>query len=378
MMEGFTEYIEGKTKLIVPEVSLKEHQPPLTPAFFNPRGKELRDLSVIAFLAYRKLFRDEVTFADPLTGVGAKALRLLNEASVAKALVNDLNPTALKALAKAAELNGLSERVEIYNEEANLFLHKLGAPGRRPSAIDIDPFGSPIPFMDSALRVIADGGILSVTATDTAVLCGLYQRVAMRRYFGIPSMDDSSKESGLRLLLSAIVRRAAALDLYAKPLFSHSTRHYMRCYLLVESSAMMADGALEFIGEVFYCANCGYKSLNPAEVCPICSKKILKAGPLYVGPMHDRAFLQAMLESSPFKGYGKLLTRAIEEVELPPFYYSLSWVCDYLGLRTPSPEEVVEELKKKGYRASRSSIDPVGIKTDAPHEELLLTLKSLS
>lgn len=378
MMKGFIEYVEGETKLIVPEVSLREHQPPLTPAFFNPRGKELRDLSVLAFLAYRRLFQDEVIFADPLTGVGAKALRLLKEARIAKALVNDLNPTALKALIRAAELNGLNERIEVYNEEANLFLQRLGAPGRRPVTIDIDPFGSPVPFLDSALKVIADGGMLSATATDTAVLSGLYQRVALRRYFGVPSRDDSSKETGLRLLLSAIVRRAAALDLYAKPLFCHSTRHYMRCYVLVEGSAIKADETLDLIGDIFYCARCGYKSLKHVEVCSICGGKVDKAGPIYIGPMHDKAFLQAMLQHGLFKNHEKLLRRALEEVELPPFYYSLSWVCDYLELRTPSPKEVLEELRKRGYRASRSSIDPVGVKTDAPYEELLSVLKHLS
>ena len=377
-MEGFIEYVEGRTKLIVPEVSLKEHQPPLTPAFFNPRGRELRDLSVLAFLAYRELFQDDVIFADPLTGVGAKALRLLNEAGISKALVNDLNPTALKALMKAAELNGLKERVEVYNEEANLFLQRLGAPGKRPPTIDIDPFGSPVPFLDSALKVIADGGMLSATATDTAVLSGLYQRVALRRYFGVPSRDDSSKETGLRLLLSTIVRRGAALDLYVRPLFCHATRHYMRCYVLVERSAVKADETLDLIGDVFYCPRCGYKSLKRIEACPVCDGRAERAGPIYIGPMHDEKFLQAMLRQGLFKAHERLLRRAIDEVGLPPFYYSLSWVCDYLELRTPSPDEVVRELEKRGYKASRSSVDPVGVKTDAPYEELISVLKDLS
>ncbi len=377
-MEGFVEYVEGETKLIVPEVSLREHQPPLTPAFFNPKGAELRDLSVLAFLAYRKLFRDEVNFADPLTGVGAKALRLLKEAHIDRALVNDLNPTALKALRKAAELNGVSDRMEVHNEEANLFLLRLGAPGKRPFAIDIDPFGSPIPFMDSALKVIADGGMLSATATDTAVLSGLYQRVALRRYFGTPSRDDSSKETGLRLLLSAIIRRAAALDLYARPLFCHSTRHYMRCYVLVGSSALKADETLDMIGDVFYCANCGYKSLKPRDLCPICGGKVHKAGPIYIGQMHDEAFLKAMLEQGRFKKHEKTLKRALDEIRLPPYFHSLSWVCDHLQIGVPSPDKVIEELKKMGFDASRSSLDPVGVKTDAPYEELLSVLKSLS
>ena len=38
--------------------------------------------------------------------------------------------------------------------------------------IDIDPFGSPVPFIDSAIQSLARTGVLEVTATDTAALTG--------------------------------------------------------------------------------------------------------------------------------------------------------------------------------------------------------------
>jgi tRNA (guanine26-N2/guanine27-N2)-dimethyltransferase len=39
-------------------------------------------------------------------------------------------------------------------------------------AIDLDPYGTPAHFLDSALQAVAEGGLLAVTATDMAVLCG--------------------------------------------------------------------------------------------------------------------------------------------------------------------------------------------------------------
>lgn len=38
--------------------------------------------------------------------------------------------------------------------------------------VDLDPYGSPSIFLDSAIQAVADGGMLMCTATDMAVLCG--------------------------------------------------------------------------------------------------------------------------------------------------------------------------------------------------------------
>lgn len=40
------------------------------------------------------------------------------------------------------------------------------------NAVDLDPYGSPHIFLDGAVQSIADGGLLLVTCTDMAVLCG--------------------------------------------------------------------------------------------------------------------------------------------------------------------------------------------------------------
>lgn len=32
--------------------------------------------------------------------------------------------------------------------------------------VDIDPYGSPSPFVDAAVQCVADGGLLMITATD--------------------------------------------------------------------------------------------------------------------------------------------------------------------------------------------------------------------
>ena len=39
------------------------------------------------------------------------------------------------------------------------------------SVVDLDPYGTAVPFLESALGALADGGLLAVTFTDMAVLC---------------------------------------------------------------------------------------------------------------------------------------------------------------------------------------------------------------
>ena len=38
--------------------------------------------------------------------------------------------------------------------------------------VDLDPYGSMVPFLYSALKALRKGGLLCVTCTDTRVLCG--------------------------------------------------------------------------------------------------------------------------------------------------------------------------------------------------------------
>ena len=42
----------------------------------------------------------------------------------------------------------------------------------RFDVVDLDPYGSPATFLDGAVQSICDGGLLLVTCTDMAVLCG--------------------------------------------------------------------------------------------------------------------------------------------------------------------------------------------------------------
>lgn len=48
--------------------------------------------------------------------------------------------------------------------------------------VDIDPYGSPAPFIDAAVQSVADGGMLMVTCTDMAILCGNHSETCYAKY----------------------------------------------------------------------------------------------------------------------------------------------------------------------------------------------------
>ena len=56
---------------------------------------------------------------------------------------------------------------------------------KRFSIIDLDPYGSAAPFLDSAVQSLADGGLLMITCTDMAVLCGNHSETCHAKYGSI-------------------------------------------------------------------------------------------------------------------------------------------------------------------------------------------------
>jgi len=93
-----------------------------------------------------------------------------------------------------------NEKISVYNEDANLFF--LNSTGF--DYIDIDPFGTSNPYLDSAIKRISRNGILAVTNTDTAALSGTFPKTCMRKYWAMPKRDYMMHETGLRILIRKI------------------------------------------------------------------------------------------------------------------------------------------------------------------------------
>lgn len=63
-----------------------------------------------------------------------------------------------------------------------MVMYQNRQPEARFHAIDLDPYGSPHSFLDGAVQSVAEGGILLVTCTDMAVLCGNSPETCYSKY----------------------------------------------------------------------------------------------------------------------------------------------------------------------------------------------------
>jgi tRNA (guanine26-N2/guanine27-N2)-dimethyltransferase len=374
-VEGFTEIVEGKTSLLVPALSLTEKVPPKTPAFFNPAAKLSRDLSILAYRAFAPQLKER-TLADGFTGVGARALRVAVEVpEIEQVYGNDANPSAIQAARKAAELNGVSSKCRFSVDEVCKFLLKGNEKEERFGIVDLDPFGTPARHIDCVLRAALDGGLVSITATDTAVLCGIYPEVCLRRYYGRPLNNSYGNETAIRLLTSLIALTASRLELAIKPIFAHATMHYLRVYARVAVSSSEANDVYASLGYVRHCFNCGHRLvINEHEnaKCSLCQHNMKTAGLLWTAPLQDPGFVAKMAEGADDK-CRKILDAAAGEIDVP-YYFKGDEISSKMRTNPHSVGKIVEKLQKASFLASRASFNTGAFKTDARIDQILQAL----
>jgi tRNA (guanine26-N2/guanine27-N2)-dimethyltransferase len=95
--------------------------------------------------------------------------------------------------------------------------------------VDLDPYGTPVQLLDAAVQAVAEGGLLCVTATDMAVLCGNASEVCWTKYGSYPVKNKACHEVAIRTLLAAIQAAAARHRRHIVPLLSVSVDFYVRC-----------------------------------------------------------------------------------------------------------------------------------------------------
>ncbi|HPJ30718.1 MAG TPA: tRNA (guanine(10)-N(2))-dimethyltransferase [Methanothrix sp.] len=336
-------------------------------AFFNPRMKLNRDLGVAVTKA---LGISE--YLDALAASGARGLRVAKEAGVPQVTLNDVSLRAVHLLRENAERNGLGS-CEILSANANVLLHQ-----RHFEAVDLDPFGSPSPFLASAARSALR--YLFITATDTAPLCGAHLKSGIRKYMAVPVKADHHREMGARILLGAVARELARVDKGMHPLLTHASDHYVRLYTRIEKGAKSADETLDEMGYLEQCKSCGRWRVSPgiscrsSGICAFCKGRADVAGPLWLGPIQDRELIGkalAVVESSPARSDRavRLLQLCGGEIDLP-MYYDQHKLCKKFKSTPGTADDLVRTLQSLGWKASRTHFSGVGIKTDAPYEVL--------
>jgi len=367
--------VEGRTALRVPRGSLSP-VPPTIPVFYNPAASINRSISVAIAEA-----AGGTTFCDALAGIGARGVRVATEAKRKSVTMVDVNADSIRLARRNARLNRVDANCEFVHAEANSYLYSRYGKDLKFDHVDVDPFGTPVPFLQSALHATKGGGLASFTATDTAVLCGVHIRVAERRYGGTPINNHFHHETGVRILLNAIRREAASLDLGMRPVMVHSTRHYIRVYVRVEVGASKAEAARGSEGFLLWCRRCG--NLAKAAVgeirCEKCGGRPKVAGPLWVGELTEPLTLRDAVAVSGrlnLPEATKVLSSLLGVDEFPPWSFSIEGICSNLRIASVPDSEVADRLKAQGYKTKRQPLERTGLKTDATYAEVVEAVRA--
>jgi len=388
---------EGKVEAIVPKLEAfkrlpSDYAPSKAPVFYNPVMELNRDLAVLALQAYQRIISRKITVCEPLTGCGLRGIRFAVEVEgVKKVVMNDISEKAFRLASLNVTLKGLAGKATVKHEEANLLLSRHSAPHRRFDAIDVDPFGSPMHFLDSAVRALRDGGLIALTATDMAPLCGVHPRACVRKYGGKPLRTEYCHELAVRLLVGCLTTTAARQDIGVKVVFSHRAEHYVRTYATIRYGAKNADESIKNMGYLLHCFKCFHRekaekmfAAQRSDRCSECGSKINIAGPLWLGRLFDARFCELMEKEAHRRNLRlarriqRMLAVIGSEVEASITYYVVDRLCDSLNLPVPPVKKVVEALTKEGFQASLTHFSSRGIRSNAPASKIREILPGLA
>jgi tRNA (guanine26-N2/guanine27-N2)-dimethyltransferase len=350
-----------------------------SPVFYNPKMSLNRDLAILFVLSYFPS-QKRINICDAMAGTGVRAARYALECSnVEHVVANDNEPEASEVTLRTVELNGLHKKITVSNCDANLLL--LNHTIERFDLVDLDPFGSPAPYFESALSATFDGGVVAATATDMGPLSGA-RAAACRRKYGVSAVrTEFEKEFAVRALAGCLVAIAGRLGLGIEMVFSHASDHYARIYSCVRKGLKFANLSTKSMAYLEYCPNCLWRTFSKSMaalkmVCPNCGRKNEVGGPLWSDSLWDAATvhrmiaLTPMLASSRLSDVQKLLELVSSEYEAPALHYRTDVLASTLRIKPPNMANLVSTLTHKGFACVRTHFHPNGFRTNATVREI--------
>ncbi len=391
--------------------------------FYNSAMEGSRTRSVILMkniIDSGFLGESEIYAIDGLAASGLRARRWLNElpASLAERLrvtICDLNEesldSAMKNHLKFPPNHGQGVLIPRQGDLRSAILDQGW------HWVDIDPFGSPMPFLDTAIQSLAKKAFLEVSATDTAALTGSSKTALMRRYGARVKTDGLAHDSGMRVLLACIARSAARHDRSIHPVLSIWDSHHLRVSVKVRKSVKISNKLEENLGwrvanpnleEVLSSMESGLIPQSSTESLPMhcflpLSYPISRvdnriSGPLWIGQIGDCEIMSKFTEKevktlciSNFKEENILSWNEKDfELQKRKILRSIRYIeeearvanCEFLILTDdlassqnkgspPSPNKMIELIEKRGFKAARSHYSKPSFRTNAPWDIII-------
>lgn len=411
LLDGSLEKItEGKASILFPKGNK---------VFYNPIQQYNRDISILGIRAWSRMFEEEnlakqkssspgesapyIEIIEALSASGLRAIRYgLEIPNVKNVIANDFSASAVESIRANAQFSGAESTVTPNEGDASMLMYQHKT--KNVHVVDLDPYGSATPFMDSAVQAVRDGGLLLVTCTDLGVLAGNgYPEKCFSQYGGTTLYSDACHESALRLVLHMVASTAAKYGRAIEPVLSLSIDFYVRLFIRIRTSPILVKQNAANTMLVYHCTGCGSTVDQPLgkavakssgddhnnnhkfgyargpvapEKCAHCGTYHRLAGPMWGGPIHSDKFIDTMLDlhktldpqvyaTKPrIEG---MLTLARDELKDVPFYFSVQNLASVLRASSPPHRKMVSALCNAGYRVSATHARAGALKTDAPY-----------
>jgi len=336
-------------------------------AFFNPKMSFDRDLSVVMFSSACEV--KSASVLDATAGIGARGIRYLLEVrQVDSVLAYDCHRPAAEFCRYNLRLNSLQSRGRVVCADVRRSI----PPSEQFDIIDIDPFGSPIEIFKAMTSAVKCRTVMAATATDVATLSGYYPETCLRRYGISVCKTEFDKEVACRVLLASLSRIAEKGSGRLRPLFTYARGHYARTFVIFE----VGNASHSNMGYIWYCKSCLERGSSDRplahELCTSCGHNLKTIGPVWIGHLSDGQMVKQALSTAncmPYLGsirtIRRLLSTASDELPSVPTYYVVHEMSRRLHRPTPARSKLIELLKGRGFHASATIFDPMGIRTDA-------------
>lgn len=418
------EHVNGTQRERVTEGKACVFLPP--GVFYNPVQQFNRDMTIAVVATYASLATKEalqkqqkkvegsatmaetgstvsgITVLEALAASGLRSVRFALEIPGLKRIVaNDYDKSAVELMKLNIAENGVDNLVTTVCADASLLMHQHVRDGGY-DVIDLDPYGSPTKFLDTAVQAVKDGGLLCVTCTDMAILCGNASEKCWASYGVMSLKTKACHEVALRIALRCIDSHASRHGKYIVPLLSMSADFYIRLFVRVFNGAAKAKESASKSSMVYQCTGCGSLAFQPLgrvmlrtatsgngrsgpkfsfaagppvnEKCQHCGRGHHVGGPIYNGHIHDADFVRELLAhvESRRAQFGTsdrmvgLLSVVSEELPDVPLYYVEDALCAAVHCTQPSFVQLRSAILHAGYRVSMSHAAEKSIKTDAP------------
>lgn len=252
--KGFDEIKEGLARALYHKGAV----------FYNPAQVVNRDLSIL-LLRHAAPSRP-LRILEALSATGLRSIRYYREIpNVSTIVANDLDPSAVETIARNVKHNGLCTETQIIPNcgDAIEVMSQARSRDKQFDVIDLDPYGSAAPFLDAAVQAVRDDGILCVTCTDLAVLCGNSPEICWARYGATPLKGPGGHEMAVRMIIMAINMAANRHGRGCEVLLGAKIDFYVRVFVRVKDSKWLAQQTHSKTVALAICSDCGTPRTQP-------------------------------------------------------------------------------------------------------------------